>query len=144
MYCAAPRAHERGFTLIELLIALVIVGILVVVAVPSYVGMRTRAADAATKSNLRAAIPAVEAFSMDNTGTRGDADNRRGTRGYRGMTASILRAVYNPGISPTLRVVSGRTGTSTYCLTDTRSGRSWSVRGPGVSSSSFRRNTSCR
>ena len=55
---------QQGFTLIELLIVLVVTGILVAIAVPSYLGFRTRAADSAAKANIRAALPAVEQFLL--------------------------------------------------------------------------------
>jgi type IV pilus assembly protein PilA len=144
MYLGTSRTPELGFTLIELLIALVLIGILVVIAVPSYLGLQARAADAAAKSNLRAAVPAAAAFAVDNTGTKGDADNKKRTQGYKGMTAAILRTAYDAGLSPTLKVVSGRTGTGSYCLSDKHQGRSWSVRGPGVASSSFSKSANCK
>lgn len=46
------RREESGFTLIELAIALAILGILVAIAVPTYLGVRNRAYDAEAKQAL--------------------------------------------------------------------------------------------
>jgi type IV pilus assembly protein PilA len=120
---------EQGFTLIELLVVIIIIGILLAIAVPSYLGFRDRAANNAAKANLRAALPSAEAYYADN-----------GT--YVGMDAADL-ALIDSGVSSSLTVAGTPTATS-YCLTDTVSGKTWSVLGPGPSSTTgFVANAAC-
>src|ERR1700752_1708574 len=91
--------EESGFTLIELLVVLVIIGILLAIAVPSYLGFKDRANKTAAKANVRAAIPAIEAFYSDN-----------GT--YVNATVTKLKQSYDAGIS--LSTIMGASATG-YC-----------------------------
>ena len=49
-----PTRHDKGFTVIELMIALVIIGVLAVIAIPAYLDYQTKAKQAEAKINLKA------------------------------------------------------------------------------------------
>ena len=45
----------------------IIIGILLAIAIPSYLTFKDRANKAAAQANVRSAVPAVEAYNSDST-----------------------------------------------------------------------------
>jgi prepilin-type N-terminal cleavage/methylation domain-containing protein len=95
---------DEAFTLIELLVVIIILGILLGIAIPSYLTFRGRANTSAARANVRAAVPGMEAYNADHA------------TGYVGVNLAKLRASYDAGIkNVTIRAATA----GGYCIENT-------------------------
>ena len=108
--------REGGFTLIELLVVIIIIGILLAIAIPSYLKFRDRANESAAKANVRASIPGLEAYYADNNT-------------YVGMTLANIQASYDAGIK---NITFGTLTATSYCVQSVVGQATFNKNGPSA------------
>ena len=119
-------AASDGQTLAVVVVAVAFGG-LVAAAVPTYLGFQDRKAEKAAESHLLAAVWTAEAYRQDHGS-------------YAGMDSADLLKI-DPRVPQGVAVVSAQR--RRYCLTDSVSGRSWSISGPYRGDATFMANASC-
>jgi type IV pilus assembly protein PilA len=90
----ADRTDE-GFTLIELMVVVLIIAILLAIAIPTFLGARTKAQDRAAQSDARNALTAAKTYYVD-------------LQHYDNSTVSAFT-----GIEPSLKMVASFSATYT-------------------------------
>jgi type IV pilus assembly protein PilA len=120
--------REEGFTLIELLVVIVIIGILLAIAVPSYLGFKDRANEKSAAANVRSAVPSAEAYYADSANSS-----------YDNMDEADLKLIDN-GLSSTVKAFGSGQG---YCISATSGNYVAKVVGPGGTIASVKGAAAC-
>ena len=108
--------RDRGFTLVELLIVVLVIGILSAVAVPTFVGQRNQARDAAAKSDLGHAKQAMLAYATANGA-------------YTSTVANLNQFGYTTSSGNTSTSIRLGATTSKFCIqTRSATGTTWKIR----------------
>ena len=120
---AVSTREEEGFTFVEIMTVVLIIAVLIAIAVPSFLGAKTRASDRSAQSSLRIAITNVKAIYSDTESFT------EVTVGALSAAESSLRFTSGPSTGPNLVsvasaidgvVLAARSSTGTcYVIADT-------------------------
>ena len=97
-------AAEEGFTLVELTIVLLILGILLTIAVPSYLSFKDRSYKTAAKADVAQVMRSVISYGADNyPNSQNDPDPATSTSdtGYQGLDLAPIATHYDASVSTT-------------------------------------------
>ena len=128
---------EKGFTLIELLVVILIIGILAAIALPAFLGQRSRAQDTEGKSAVRQAQTAIETYYTD---TQNYDTNKAGLEDIE----ASLKSGAGASLTVTPKDVVGTTGSQGYTLVVTsKSGNTFTIAKSGASGTAGEVTRSC-
>jgi type IV pilus assembly protein PilA len=125
-------SKEDGFTLIELMVVVLIIAILLAIAIPTFLGARSKAQDRAAQSNLRNALTAEKTYYVDNQAytdnTSSNLTNIEPSLTYAGSAGpATVGTVYVESANATALVIAAKSasGTCFYLQDSTTTGTTY-------------------
>jgi type IV pilus assembly protein PilA len=98
-----PRHNDDGFTLTELMVVVLIIGVLLAIAIPTFLGARQRSEDRAAQSSVRNALSAAQVHNTDYTAATAAA-----------LLAAEPSLTYGTGVSTGNKNISVASTTTTW------------------------------
>src|SRR5262249_30828072 len=129
---ARIQSEESGFTLIELLVVILIIGILAAIALPNFLGQRTKAQDSSAKSDARNLVSQLESCYTDNNTYTGSGNSCLGSATGMSLGTSNGQVEVNSATDNSYTVVAHSKSGNTFTISKASDGtatRSCSVSG---------------
>lgn len=130
---------DPGFSLIELIAVVAVIGVLAAIAIPTFLGVQARAADASVQSDLVHAKTALTAFAVGHDGGAPSAVSRSGAATWSSTAVDLVPLGWTLGSSTADLAYTPGSGSSWCLLATSATGSTFRV----TPSTGVARATSC-